>query len=60
MTWRLIQDDDAHWYMIPYEDVDAFHEWVMCPWDKEWTGKTFDDMRVDGPQAVLIKEWELI
>lgn len=61
MTWRLIQDSDSHWYLIPYDSQDEFGEWELAMENYiEWNGTDFDSMRVDGPNRVLIIEWELI
>ena len=56
--FRLIQDDDCHWYVIPVGFEDKFYQWCGCmvacePWDEEW-----EPERINGPHNCIFEKWE--
>ena len=61
--FRLIQDQDCHWYLVPSNQINEFYEWddwmTTCEphLKKDWPD--FDSMRINGPHSVLIKEYEI-
>lgn len=56
--FRLCQDDDCHWYLIPDGEVVAFECWVAAgPYWDDYHGPVFDDNRIDCPHRVLIMEY---
>lgn len=55
--YRLIQDDDCHWYIIPENFEGKFAQWEGCmvacePWDDEW-----EPVPVNGPHVVVFGSW---
>ncbi len=48
MGQRLIQDNDSHWYVIPWDQVDAFWQWVGYMESGADTKLDFSAYRVDG------------
>lgn len=51
--YRLIQDDDCHWYVIRLSEVDAFRKWLDAgPYWEGYEGPRFDDQRVNGPASI--------
>jgi hypothetical protein len=55
--WRLIQDNDCHWYVIQVRDVDSFYEWVAAQEQCEECEWCFEDNRVNGPHCVMFESW---
>lgn len=64
--YLLTQDDDCHWYLIPYDSVDRFEAWIK--WndddsedrnDHEPTadGLDFNSFRINGPHTLKIYSW---
>lgn len=57
--FRLIQDDDCHWYVIRVDQAAEFHEWEQAMIDcDEWHGHDFNENRIDGPRDVVFPSWE--
>ncbi len=57
--FRLIQDDDCHWYVIRADQSDEFYEWEQAQADcVEWSGHDFNENRVNGPQSVVFDDWK--
>lgn len=58
---RLIQDDDGHWYIIPYDFVDEFHDWIDGSFEVLTTTMDdpidFDQFRINGPHTLKIYSW---
>lgn len=63
VSYRLIEDNDGHWYVIPTTEADRFNDWLSTiekgnaadarDWDY------FDGQcRVDGPHAVEFTKWK--
>ena len=62
-TYILIQDNDCHWYLIPYDKRDSFYEYLDLidnfnydaedpyPDEPDWL------KRVDGPESIIIHEY---
>lgn len=41
--YRLVQDDDCHWYLIPFNQEKVFREWV-----EDWNSEDdFDKYRLN-------------
>ena len=62
--FRLIQDQDCHWYLIPSDKVEEFYWWIDAitygeDTDLLSTLPDFDSMRINGPHQILIKDYEL-
>lgn len=57
---RLISDDDGHWFVIPVDEEDRFHEWVRAVEDgKKWKGKGYDGNALcGGPGSICFADWE--
>lgn len=58
--YRLIQDNDCHWYVIRIKQETEFYDWLSNAESdnpKKWEGHDFDDNRVDGPHRIFFKEW---
>lgn len=59
--FRLIEDNDGHWYVIRVSVTDRFNDWISAiendgpasyaDWDY------FESCRVDGPHAVHFGKW---
>lgn len=58
---RLIQDNDCHWYLIPYNFVDEFHQWIEDPYEQLLTTTEepidFDQFRINGPHTLKLYSW---
>lgn len=60
---KLEQDDDGHWYIIPYDLVDEFNEWIRQESDLDpvgnmfWEGSDFNQFRINGPHTLKIYSW---
>ncbi len=58
--YRLIRDDDGHWYVIPATAANRFHTYVdaasRCE-ESDEDAKYFGGCRVDGPHAVVFESW---
>lgn len=57
---RLIQDNDCHWYIIPYDVIDEFWTWVgwqenYC--EPSYEGLDFNQFRINGPHTLKIYSW---
>ena len=70
--FRLIQDQDCHWYLIPSDKVEEFCWWVdaityceefeyIKPELTDLLSRLpdFNSMRINGPHQILIKDYEL-
>lgn len=55
--FRLIKDEDSHWYVIGVSEVDAFRKWEAAPYLEVCKGKDFNECRVNGPHEIEFKEW---
>ena len=55
----IVQDQDGHWYLIPYASAREFNKWVyyMEDLDEEWEGTDFDTYRIDYPGKVIILDY---
>lgn len=56
MPFRLIQDDDGHWYVIDVGDEAAFYAWCSAMSECEPTGD-YEPERVNGPHDVVFDSW---
>jgi hypothetical protein len=64
--FRLLEDDDGHWYVVPEEFVNEFDDWVDYHGDiigdgidTEWVGTDFEQYRVGRPSGIRFKDWEI-
>lgn len=49
MRYRLVQDDDGHWYLIDARDEQAFEIWVRATQDETLNPiKDFNSDRIAG------------
>lgn len=56
--YRLIDDDDGHWYVILVSEEKAFQKWLDAgPYWTKYKGKDFNECRVDGPHRVVFDSW---
>jgi hypothetical protein len=56
--FRLIQDDDSHWYVIPSDQLEAFQRWVTAaPYWEGYSGRDFDADRINGPPHFTFADW---
>lgn len=49
--YRLVRDDDAHWYLIPEGDEEQFRKWVdytVAEEQEHYIGPDYDDCRING------------
>lgn len=58
MKYRLIQDNDCHWYVIPAHRVEAFYVWVRCQEMGLPMTTDLEPVRVNGPHTVTFDDWE--
>lgn len=56
MPYRMIQDDDCHWYVIDVRDEARFHRWCEAMESCEPTGD-WEPERVNGPHEVIFDSW---
>jgi hypothetical protein len=64
--WVLVRDDDGHWFLIDYESLPEFNQWVAWHneeyWERdfaeEWEGYNFAKDRLNGgPGSIIITGW---
>lgn len=57
--YRLVQDDDSHWYAIPADSAAAFETWVTAmESDGPYQGEDFDSYRLGShPSAYTFERW---
>ena len=63
VRYRLVQDQDAHWYLIPKHAYTLFLDWVewmelQSERECAYIGPDFDGMRIDAPQDIDILDYE--
>lgn len=59
VRYRMIQDEECHWYVIRVGQVEEFNQWQDAMADCEkWDGFDFNDVRVNGPHTVTFREWK--
>jgi hypothetical protein len=56
MKWRLVQDDDGRWYVIPALALKEWYDWVDTAPDgyygaPDWANK------VSGPEMIMFEKW---
>jgi hypothetical protein len=57
--YRLVCDNDAHWYVIHVREEPEFLRWVdATERNLDWEGKVFDLCRVDGPHSIVFPTWQ--
>ena len=56
IRYRLIQDDDGHWYVISKAKEIEFREWLESPEADDGVEPDFAT-RVDGPHSVIFSNW---
>jgi len=56
MPFRLIQDDDGHWYVIDVGNEAAFYAWCAAMQECVATGD-YEPKRVNGPRDVVFDSW---
>lgn len=57
--FRLIRDNDCHWYVIPIRSVEEFLEWCKAMEEcRPWSGRDFDECRVDDYSSVTFSDWK--
>lgn len=52
----LVQDDDCHWYIIPFEKTEEWYKFLESD-DAELGVEPEWAKRVDGPHRILIYEY---
>lgn len=57
LEYTLVQDDDCHWYVIPYEKLSEWAIWAAgdCPVLPDWATSVGG-----GPSLVLFKEYRIL
>lgn len=56
IRYRLIQDNDSHWYLIPVDKAAAFEAWVQymeSDSDDEFAGEDFEDTAIGGSPGLV-------
>lgn len=56
----IVSDDDAHKYLIPFDECDNFWEWVAAMDKCEKSKFDFSKNGIDGLSRIYIYEWEEI
>lgn len=58
-AFRLIQDNDGHWYIIKAGEVQIFGRWLDAMEGRRHMPADFSPVRVDRPESVRFCEyWE--
>jgi hypothetical protein len=58
--YRIIKDNDEHWYVIRLGDEDKFREWVRATNNWEETEMDFNDNLLTGhPLNLIFREWRI-
>lgn len=57
--YRLIQDEDCHWYVIRTTQEEEFNQWQDAMAGAiDWDGFDFNEVRVNGPHTITFPEWK--
>lgn len=57
-AYRLVQDNDCHWYVIPADRVESFNDWVQCQERSLPMETELEPERVNGPHTVTFTDWK--
>lgn len=58
--YRMIQDDDGHWYIIPAGEEKTFYKWLDFRLGLRRKPANFEPIAVDGPHAVKFEKWNQV
>ncbi len=58
--YRLIQDDNGAWYVIPLGEERTFVHWQAAMRGERHMPGHFEPRQVDGPHSVAFREWREI
>jgi hypothetical protein len=53
--FRLVRDDDCHWFVIPADRVDDWDNWVTS---EDWDPPTYATP-IDGPHLLTFERFEV-
>jgi hypothetical protein len=56
----LIQDNDCHWYVIPYLKMAEWSEWVSASEDDHWIIPDWAVLVNGNPSLILFKEFRIL
>lgn len=58
--FKLIEDNDGHWFVIPVDKEDQFWEWVRAQEDcKKWKGDASEFHEVGGhASCIYFTDWQ--
>lgn len=51
--YRLVSDNDGHWYLIKIKEEAEFDQWVAATCNDEETEFNFDDDRISGSPSMI-------
>lgn len=52
--FKLLEDEDGHWYVINVNEEAEFEKWVFATYnDLEWHGKDFQSCEVGGSPSQI-------
>ena len=59
MKYKLTQDNDCHWYIIPTDKQEEWDEWLEIDSDdeKSWNVPTFAS-GIDSPEEIEFDEYD--
>lgn len=55
--FRLVQDNENHWYVIPADELQVFCHWVAAMEGQRRMPGNFNPVQIDGPHKLVFKEW---
>lgn len=58
-AYRMVRDDDSHWYVIKEDELPIFYHWQEAMVGRRHMPANFNPIRIDGPESVRFCEyWE--
>lgn len=58
IKFRLIQDNDGHWFVIDEEDESAFYDWVKAQENCTTPEQDFSQAMISSPFHIRFPHWE--
>lgn len=59
IQYRLIRDNDCHWYVIDAARTEEFNEWLNDPGYGDWTGYDFNDDIINSPYDITFEHFKI-
>lgn len=58
-VFRIVSDDDGHWYVIKADEIQIFSRWVEAMNGRRHMPADFSPRQIDGPESIRFCDfWE--